>query len=65
MAKARHELRTAEQTADYLGVKVSTLHKWRHQRTGPPAVKIGSRLRYDQATLDQWIEDQVGGEPAA
>lgn len=65
MAQAKHELMTAEETAAYLRIKVPTLHKWRHQRIGPPATKIGGLLRYDRAALDRWIESQASGEPAA
>jgi predicted DNA-binding transcriptional regulator AlpA len=38
------------------GVPVATLYLWRHRGEGPPAMKIGRHLRYDEADLEAWIE---------
>jgi len=43
-------------TAEELGIKTNTLAKWRVAGGGPPFVKIGSRIRYSRADLDQWID---------
>lgn len=47
---------TVEQTADYLGVPVSTLYQWRYQRKGPKAYKVGRWLRYDPAAIHEWLD---------
>jgi excisionase family DNA binding protein len=38
------------------GVPVATLYLWRHRGDGPPAIKIGRHLRYDEDDLEAWIE---------
>jgi hypothetical protein len=45
------------QAAEYLGgIVTGTLAKWRHYGDGPEYVKIGSRVFYDQSSLDAFIE---------
>jgi predicted DNA-binding transcriptional regulator AlpA len=44
------ELWTAEQVANFLGVPVATLYRWRHFGTGPHAYRVGpSALRPGEA----------------
>lgn len=57
------QLWTANETADYLHVKVKTLHNWRSRRVGPPAVKVVGALRYRRAEVDSWLQKQRDGEP--
>jgi hypothetical protein len=45
-----------EKTAEYLAVTVATLAKWRVNGGGPPFLKLGSRVRYDQKDIDRWID---------
>ena len=40
-----------------LGVSVNTLYSWVNQRK-IPYVKIGRLLRFDQETIDAWIEER-------
>ena len=43
--------------AEYLGgVVIGTLAKWRHFGEGPAYVKVGSRVFYDRADLDAFID---------
>jgi excisionase family DNA binding protein len=42
--------------AAQLGVKPGTLAKWRVSGGGPPFLKIGSRVRYSRAELEQWLD---------
>ena len=55
------ELLTIEQAAEYLSIAPGTLYNWRH--TGkvhlPPAVRLGSSVRYRRADLDEFIASQV------
>jgi excisionase family DNA binding protein len=44
------------EAAEYLGVSVATLKRWRGQEAGPPYIQMGERLiRYRQTDLDRWI----------
>jgi len=43
-------------TAGILGVKVTTLRRWRWSGDGPGFVKIGTAVRYDPIELQKFIE---------
>lgn len=68
-----NQLLTPRELASLLSLKEQTIYN-RHS-TGaslPPAVKIGSRLRFRKSDVDQWIADQteqptmaLRAEPAA
>ncbi|RVE97202.1 DNA-binding protein [Sinorhizobium meliloti] len=47
-------LRT-EQAAEYLGLGVSTLEKYRLTGGGPRYSKLGRSVRYSSTDLDDWI----------
>lgn len=49
--------------ADYLGVPVSTLRKWRLRRYGPPGFSVGRRVAYRISVMDQWLADQEAADP--
>ena len=53
--KANH-LMTVQQAADYLGLAVSTLNKWRCHGGGPVFLKMGRAVRYRVKSLDDYIE---------
>lgn len=44
------------ETAVYLGVAVQTLARWRCEGGGPAFLKLGSRVRYERADLDLWLD---------
>ncbi len=48
---------TPDDTAEYLGVPVATLYRWRYLRTGPVAFRVGRHLRYDPAAVRKWLLD--------
>jgi len=52
-------LLSVTELATYLGVPDSTLYLWRSRGEGPPAVKIGKRLRYRTADVVAWLESQA------
>jgi excisionase family DNA binding protein len=54
------ELLTISEAAAYLRNPIGTLRKWRSQGRGPKSVKLGRRVLYDKADLDQWITQQKG-----
>jgi len=49
------QLLTIEQVADQLQVPVDTLYYWRSKKQGPPALKVGKHLRWQQADVDAWL----------
>lgn len=52
-------LLTKPQAAEHLGISVRSLESMMHLGTGPRFMKLGKRMvRFRQADLDQWIEDQ-------
>lgn len=53
-----HQLFTKPEASDYLRTPESTLNYWRHMGKGPKAARIGARLFYRKADLDQFINDQ-------
>lgn len=44
-----------KQTAEYIGLSVKTLQRMRAHGTGMPFVKAGSRVLYDIADLDTYM----------
>lgn len=49
---------TPPQTAERIGYKVETLRNWRYRGTGPAFVKVGTRIRYDEAAVTAWQTEQ-------
>ncbi len=46
---------TTPQAADYLGLAISTLNKWRCHGDGPKFIKLGRSVRYQRVDLDAFI----------
>ena len=46
---------TVTQAAEYLGLAVSTLNKWRCHGGGPVFIKMGRAVRYRVEDLDAYI----------
>ena len=44
------------QTARCLGISVSGLRRWRRDGQGPPFIRMGRLIRYDESDLGQWLE---------
>lgn len=49
------EFETTEQVAERLGLAVITLEQWRSKGKGPAHVKMGRRVMYERAAVDQWL----------
>jgi excisionase family DNA binding protein len=54
------DLLSVAELADYLGVPVSTIHYWRGKEQGPPALKVGRRLRFRVVDVVCWLEEREG-----
>ncbi len=50
---------TTREAADYLGLAVSTLNKWRCYGTGPKYLKLGRAVRYTKDELDKFLETRL------
>jgi DNA-binding transcriptional MerR regulator len=48
-------LKTEQQTAKTLNVKVGTLRAWRHRGGGPPFIKLGHVVRYSPQDLQKFV----------
>ena len=44
--------------ARFIGVSKRTLEKWRYEGGGPPYLKLGRRVLYCLADLEEWISRQ-------
>jgi excisionase family DNA binding protein len=52
---ATPRLLTIAQVADRLTVSVGCLRAWRIRGEGPPAIRVGSCLRWDEREVDAWL----------
>ncbi len=50
------EVYTTKQAASYLSLSPHTLIIWRKQKRGPDYVKLGRAVRYEQKSLDEFLE---------
>jgi predicted DNA-binding transcriptional regulator AlpA len=55
---------TPIQLSAILGVKYSTLAKWRKDGNGPRFVKHGSRILYSSRELEAWLRARLGEQAA-
>lgn len=53
------ELYDPEGLAEYLGVPLATVYRWRARRTGPRGVKVGRHVRYRAADVEAWLDSQA------
>ncbi|WP_407932981.1 helix-turn-helix domain-containing protein [Jannaschia ovalis] len=47
-----------KQAADYIGLSIRTLARYRMERVGPPWLKVGRSVQYRRASIDTWLESQ-------
>jgi len=52
------ELLREAAVAGLLKVHRDTLYNWRAEKIGPPAIRIGKRIRYPRAGLVEWLQKQ-------
>jgi predicted DNA-binding transcriptional regulator AlpA len=48
---------TEPEAAARLGLKVATLRAWRHQKKGPPFLRLGRAIRYLSSDLDEFVQE--------
>lgn len=49
-------LLTIQELADRLTVSVGCIRAWRLRGDGPPAIRIGTALRWDSREVDEWLD---------
>lgn len=52
---------TQREVAELLRVPVRTVEDWRLTRSGPPWVKLGRHVRYEQDELLAWVQGKRHG----
>lgn len=57
--KLASSIMTVTQAADYLGLAVSTLNKWRCHGGGPVFIKMGRAVRYRVEDLEAFIQSRI------
>lgn len=55
---------TSQEAADLVRRPSSTLAYWRHRGEGPKYAKIGKRILYRRADVEEWLTAQFGQVPA-
>lgn len=51
-------LLSSEELAEYLGVPVTTIYRWRCSGTGPRGFSVGRHTKYREADVLDWIESR-------
>jgi excisionase family DNA binding protein len=57
---SKYRLRTPQEAADFLGIKVQTLAVWRTtKRYAIPFIRVGNAIRYRQSDLEKWLAERT------
>lgn len=62
-AQTADRLLTTAETAEMLGVSKSSLYGLRYVGDAPPAIKVGSRLRWRRADVEAWMDENLEKRP--
>jgi predicted DNA-binding transcriptional regulator AlpA len=54
------EIMNEHQVADYIGMSVASVRRWRTIRNGPKFLKIGSAVRYKREEVEGWLNSCPG-----
>jgi hypothetical protein len=55
MPKPDENLATPEEVAEAMTVTVDNLAQQRYRRIGPPYIRVGNRIRYRWADIEQYL----------
>ena len=50
---------TTEQAAAITQLATGTLENWRYRRQGPPWIKVGGVVRYEESAFHTWLAAQT------
>ncbi|GJL95392.1 MAG: hypothetical protein DHS20C05_17970 [Hyphococcus sp.] len=59
MQNENAERLTNSEAAEYLGLKIATLNKWRVYGDGPPYLKVGRLIQYRKSDLDAYLNERL------
>ncbi|HEY8098586.1 MAG TPA: helix-turn-helix domain-containing protein, partial [Methylobacter sp.] len=61
MSESSKKLRKTAWLADRLGLSLTTVEKLRARQPEllPPCLCFGRSIRYDEAAVEQWLQDQL------
>lgn len=51
----RDDYLTSDAAAEELGVTVRTLQRWAAERTGPARTRVGRKVLYRRAAVEEWL----------
>jgi excisionase family DNA binding protein len=51
------EYMTTDELAAYIRTPAETVRYWRHMGAGPKAFKLGRRVLYDRADVQEWLAE--------
>jgi len=52
------ELLAIQELAERLTVSVGCIRAWRLRGDGPPAIRVGTALRWDPCEVDEWLDSR-------
>jgi excisionase family DNA binding protein len=55
----QERLKTAQEIAEYLQIPLSGIYDMTHRKKGIPFLKIGTRLRFRQSDVEEWLQSQT------
>ena len=58
-----NRLLSIPELAEYLGVPVATIYRWRYTRDGPAGYRVGRHVRYRLSDVERWLETQRDSRP--
>lgn len=47
---------SSKQAAEFLGISSGTLENWRLKNYGPPYIKYGNLVKYDEQAVIDWLK---------
>lgn len=59
MSGSATRLWTVEGLAEYLGVPVNTVYRWRTLGKAPAGVKVGRHVRFTDAAVQTWLREHA------
>ncbi len=63
LSDTSERLLSIPEVADYLGVPVATIYRWRYTRDGPVGYRVGRHVRYRPSDVECWLETQRDARP--
>jgi excisionase family DNA binding protein len=54
-----------EELAQYLGVPIGTVYRWRYRHEGPRGLRVGRHVRFRRSDVEKWLEGQADPRDAA